>query len=134
MKEIGSSLFRAIALALVFGCAQRLVAQVPTASPSAAVEVSPGAAEVVRLAESGVGDDVVLAFIQNSTSTFNLSADQILYLKDLGISSPVITAMLGHDGAVKNQLPQEPPSVPPPSAPVEAPLTPPATYVATPPV
>src|SRR5881628_3479034 len=55
--------------------------------------VSPTVAEVIRLAESGVSEDVIMAYIQNSPGAFDLSADQILYVKDLGLSSQVTTAM-----------------------------------------
>src|SRR6266478_4295125 len=89
--------------------------------------VSPSVAEVIRLAESGTGEDVVVAYIQNSPATFNLTADNILYLKDVGVTSAMITAMLNHDSSVRNQplppAPAEqqppPPSQPPP--PQEAP-------------
>jgi hypothetical protein len=74
-----------------------------TAAP---VSISPGAAEVVKLAESGSSDDVILAFIKNSESTFNLSADGVIYLKDVGLSSPVVTAMLTHDNSLRSQTPQ----------------------------
>src|SRR5437762_14007814 len=66
-----------------------------------ATNISPAAADVIRLAESGVGDDVVLAYIQNSQSTFNLGADDVLYLRDVGVSSTVITAMLNHDTTLR---------------------------------
>ncbi|MDB6121332.1 MAG: hypothetical protein JWQ71_325 [Pedosphaera sp.] len=65
--------------------------------------LSPTAAEVVRLVESGVSDEVATAYIQGSKSYYNLSADDILYLKDVGLSSPVVTAMLSHDTALRNQ-------------------------------
>ncbi len=87
--------------------------------------VPPGVAEVIRLAESGVGDDVVVAYIQNSQVTFNLSADDVLYLRDIGLSSPAITAMLNHDRTLRNQAPPNPvPTVPveePPPAEMEPP-------------
>src|SRR5260370_482829 len=105
----------------------------PGAAPAPAV--SPSAAEVVRLAEAGTSDDVMLAYIQNSTSTFDLSADQILYLRDIGLSSPVITAMFSRDNALRTQ-PQSstydqklyPATAPPPPAPavVTAPAPEPA--------
>jgi hypothetical protein len=50
----------------------------------------------VKLAESGIGDSVILSFIENS-GTFNLGADQIVYLNDLGLSSEIVNAMLYHD-------------------------------------
>src|SRR5215510_15160569 len=54
---------------------------------SAAVpnDLSPASAEVVRLAESGVGDEVITSYIQTTKTPFALTADHILYLKDLGV-------------------------------------------------
>src|SRR4051812_34174743 len=42
------------------------------------VKLSPGAIEIVKLAQSGVGEDVMLAYITNAPSTFNLGPDQIV--------------------------------------------------------
>src|SRR5262245_54749006 len=58
----------------------------PSAPASVPTDLTVGTAEVIRLAEAGSGDDVVLAYIRNSQLPFSLSADHILYLKDLGIS------------------------------------------------
>src|SRR5437867_7182600 len=87
-----------VSLALLSGNAQPPPAPPPPdgSAPGpgvtpAPVAVSPAAAEVVRLAQSGVGDDVVLAYIQNSAGGFDLSAEQILYARDIGLSSQVIT-------------------------------------------
>ena len=44
------------------------------AQPAASANLSAPAAEVIRLAGGGVGDDVVLAYIQNSQAAFSLSA------------------------------------------------------------
>lgn len=82
------------------------------------------------MAEAGTSDDVLLAYIKNSASTFDLSADQILYLRDIGLSSPVITAMLSHDSDLRNQPPSYtydqrlyPPTAPPPADTAPAPDT-----------
>ena len=40
---------------------------------------------------------MVLAYVQNSQAPFNLSADHVLYLKDVGVPSPVVAAMLNRD-------------------------------------
>src|SRR5262245_24521870 len=61
-------------------------------------------AEVIRLAESGVDQSVMLAFVTNSTATFNLGPEEIIYLNDVGIPSPVITAMIQRDHALANLL------------------------------
>ena len=149
IRTIRGGLVASITLPLLTGCAQPQPVpiavdpppgQVISAGPQASEPtLSPGVAEVIRLAQSGVGEEVVLAYIQNSSEPFNLNADQILYLKDLGISSQVTTAMLNRDAVLQSQ-PQiaqasPPPSEPPPqpTVPVEAPLTPPPVEVAPPP-
>ena len=113
-------------------------APAPAPATTPAPAVSPAAAEVVRLAEAGTSEDVILAYIQNDTAPFDLSADQILYLRDVGVSSPVITAMLSRDTTLKGQgaaAPAPMPAQAPPPAAVEAPLVPqtPVEYVSSPP-
>jgi hypothetical protein len=66
--------------------------------------IAPAASEVLRLAQAGTSDAVLLAFVQNSPAIFNLSADNILYLKDLGLSSQVLAGMLNHDTLLRNRL------------------------------
>ena len=126
-----------VALPLSYGCAEApatstTVIEAPVAPPPPA-EVAPApapgpalsapAAEVVRLASAGTREDVVISYVQNSAAPFDLSADQILYLRDLGISPQVTTAMLNRDSALHSQ-PQVytynqtayAPTVPPPAA------------------
>ena len=141
IKWVG--LVTALAFPLVSGYAQTPEAPVPgvaaQAQATAPVNLSPGAAEVVRLAGSGVSDDVVLAYIQNSQAPFNLSADAVLYLKDIGLSPQVISAMLSHDSTLRNQPQQYAPAAPvqatpPPVAPeTAAPAEPPPPATAPPP-
>ena len=66
-------------------------------------QLSTRAAEVIRLTESGVEEGVVRAYIENSQSPFELSAEDIVYLKDLGIQAPVIAAMVRHDTKLRDQ-------------------------------
>ncbi len=96
--------------------------------------LSVAAGQILNMAESGVSDDVILAYIQNDTATFNLSADDVTYLRDEGLTSAVIDAMMNRDKA----LAQQPPanytqqlyggSPPPLPAPVAS-DTPPPAYV-----
>jgi len=75
-----------------------------TTPPAKAPAILPSSAdEVVRLAQSGVGDSVVLAFIDQSQSYYNLSGADITALKNAGVSSEVLTAMLNHDNALRAQ-------------------------------
>lgn len=88
-----------------------------------APRLSPGAAEVAKLARAGLGEDVMLAYIGNVNGTFNLGSDQIVFLNDLGVSSTVVKAMIQSDdqyraaaqayAAGNQQAPSAPPAPPP---------------------
>ena len=69
-------------------------------------------AEIVRLAESGMSDEVLLAYIQKSPAVQPLTADQILYLRDLGISATILTALIEYRPTAPPQ--SEPAQVPAP--------------------
>jgi len=90
-----------------------------TTAPAAASHAW-GVGEVVKLAHSGVTDDVILAYVKGSQSAYNLSVSDILSLKGDGLSAPVITAMLQHDVALRKEGEQKlsPPALAP--APVAA--------------
>jgi hypothetical protein len=91
---------------------------VPPSAATAADNISqPGSrlshytAEIVRLAQSGIEDSVILAFI-DASGAFQLRADQIVYLNDLGVSSEVVAAMLQRDRAITaTQTPASIPSI-----------------------
>ena len=76
---------------------------------SAPADLSPNVQEVLKLTKAHMGDDVVLAYIHNSGVSYNLSADDILYLNSQGVSQPVISALL----QAKSAVPAPPPSAPP---------------------
>ena len=67
-----------------------------TASTSAgsSVQLSSGVPEVLKLARSNVNNDTIVAFVGNSKKTYNLSANEIVYLRQQGVSDRVLTAML----------------------------------------
>ena len=71
--------------------------RIPPVSAPANLSLSPGISEVVKLAQAGLGEEVIFAYVDKFTGSFQLGADQILYLKDLGVSENVITTMLKHD-------------------------------------
>jgi len=77
--------------------------------------LSPGVQEVVKLSQAHMSDDVILSYIRNSGVSYNLSADDILYLNSQGVSQPVLSALLKAraDGATPSPAP--PASVPPPN-------------------
>jgi hypothetical protein len=126
----------------------------PSGQSAVVPDLSPGTAQVVKLAQSGVGDDVVLAYVQNSQVPFNLSADGVVYLKDLGVSDAVTAAMINHDkalpqptqynydqrayppanpGAAPEPIYQPPIQAQPPVAQPDQSAPPPPAYVSNPP-
>jgi hypothetical protein len=72
-------------------------------APGTPANLSPGAAQVVRLAKAGVGDDVLAAYIRSTQTPFNLSADDVLYLRNSGLSAAILSTMLNHDGSLRTQ-------------------------------
>jgi hypothetical protein len=50
------------------------------------------------MANQGVGEDVILAAVERSDGTYNLTADQIVQLKQAGVKEKVIAAMLRKKG------------------------------------
>lgn len=69
----------------------------PAPAATAQDRVSPWLAELIKLADRGMDDSVLLPFVANTEGTFNLTPDQIIRLSARGVSSAVINAMLVHD-------------------------------------
>jgi hypothetical protein len=82
---------------------EQRISTAPAKKVSAEIEVpanlkpSPATAEIIKLANAGVEESVMLSFVTNSVGTFNLRAEEIIYLNDIGIPSGVVTAMLQRD-------------------------------------
>lgn len=71
---------------LVAACA--LLAAVPVAAETLNNQT------IVTLSGAGLGDEAIIAKIKSSTGAYDLSTDQIIALKQKGVSGPVIAAML----------------------------------------
>ncbi|HEY3762725.1 MAG TPA: DUF6600 domain-containing protein [Verrucomicrobiae bacterium] len=54
-------------------------------------------AQIVHLAQSGVDESVLISYAGNSPTPFSLTADQIIYLKDIGVPDTVVQAMIQRD-------------------------------------
>ena len=61
------------------------------------LQLSPALADVIKLVQGGVGEQVLMAHITNSTDIFYVGSTEILYLHDLGVPSDIITALIQHD-------------------------------------
>jgi hypothetical protein len=55
---------------------------------------SEGVDEILKLAAAGVGEEVLLAFVETSPVAYDISVDEIIQLKDLGLPQTVLAAML----------------------------------------
>lgn len=73
------------------------------AQNSTDVHLPYGAPQVLQLSKAGINDGTILTYIQNSGTTYNLNADQIVYLKQQGVSDTVINAMINQRTAVSAQ-------------------------------
>jgi len=61
--------------------------------------LSPDLAPIVRLARAGVGEDVMMAFILRSPVEYYPSAEEIVLLKDLGVTDKALALLLKPPGA-----------------------------------
>jgi hypothetical protein len=70
------------------------VAVAAPVSEARPVQLSSGAAEILKLRRAKLSDEVITAFVKNSGRTYTLSTSEILYLHEQGVPDPVVTAML----------------------------------------
>jgi hypothetical protein len=99
------------------------------AQPTPATQ-SPQVQEIVKLTQAKMSDDVIISYIKNANTPYNLSADDILYLNGQGVSQPVISALLATKSSAAPQAPVAT-SAPVPPVPAQ-PQTPPAPQVVAP--
>ena len=93
------------------------VANIPSTATvkATAPRLAYGAQQILRLGQADVGDDIIIAYIKNSANGYSLNPEQILYLRQQGVSGLVITTMLNQP---KTGLSEDasPPPVPSPTA------------------
>src|SRR5262245_2187472 len=97
----------AIVGATVFGAVSPAAAEVSPAAATSSeqVQLSYGVEDVLKLVRAKVGEDVIVAFVQNSGRRYTLTASEIVFLQKEGATDRVITAML-------NQNQRPPPAAP----------------------
>jgi hypothetical protein len=101
----------------------------PAAVSASVPPLSYGALQILQLKQAKIGDDTIIAYIQNSRNNYALDANQIIYLRQQDISEAVITMMLNQPKpAVATAASAT--SVPQPAA-STATVAPAATYVQT---
>jgi hypothetical protein len=66
----------------------------PAAGSAAVPQLAYGVPQILQLAKANVGDETIIAYIKNSGNSYGLNADQIIYLRQQGVSDAVVRAML----------------------------------------
>jgi len=94
------------------GMAQNVASPLPNAAPAtnsalAAAPLSRASSEIVKLSVAGVAESTLLVFIDRS-GAFDLNAEQITHLMALGVSAPIIVAMIQHDQQFTSRSQPEP--------------------------
>ena len=80
------------------------------------VQLSHSAEDILKLSRAKVGDDVIIAFIQGGSRRFDLTASEIVRLRNEGVSDRVLAAMVNPQSPTP-PAPQPPPQ---PAAPASA--------------
>lgn len=75
----------------------RITNAVPVGTQTAEADSGSAYEELVRLVQAGVDQSVILTYVENSLRFFDLDADRIIYLADLGAPSGIIEAAMGRD-------------------------------------
>lgn len=88
-----------------FFIALALLAGVPAGAETLTLDT------VVTLAQTGIGDEAVIAKIKSSGTHYDLSVEQMLDLKRKGVSGPIIAALMG-PGTVQLSQDSPDPAVP----------------------
>lgn len=76
-------------------------------SPGAAIATTPslpsGVSEVMKLFRGGITADIIANYVNNSTLSFYLNADNIIFLQQQGLPASVLTAMIQRYGELQRQ-------------------------------
>lgn len=79
-------------------------ADTKTAELAAPAGLSKGASDVVKLLRAGKPDNVLNFYVKYSELDYRLSADDVIYLKSVGVSTNLITTMMETDAERQKAL------------------------------
>lgn len=98
------------------------VAQPPAAVPAPApINLSPGLRDITKMLDAKVDASIIQAYIKNSPTLYNPTANEIIALKQRGVPDEIITSLLQRGAEVRSQL-----AANANAAPATAPMAPPA--------
>ena len=98
-------------------------------------KLSWGLDDVVKLSKAGVDESVILTYVQNSGVAYNPTAQDVIQLRELGVSPQVTAALMQHGSEVRQaataEAQKQAQAAPPAPAPAQpAPVYSAPTYVA----
>ena len=140
-RNFGNSFLAVAAITALVLLAGNAVAQdSATAQPMVASQPAPqlsyGVPQVLQLVQAKVSDGIIVSYIQNSSTIYSLTASEIVYLKQQGVSDNVLNAMLNQRSRLAGSTESAPmtASAPVAGAPASSDQTytasaPPVTYV-----
>jgi hypothetical protein len=70
------------------------VAATPAVQPVVQERLPYGVDDVLKLSRAQVNEDIILNYVQNSGTIYNLGPNDIVYLRNAGVSDRVVNAML----------------------------------------
>jgi hypothetical protein len=88
------------------------IAQSDAAPPPPAWRVPYGVQEILTLTRAQIGETLVMNYISNSGTIYNLQAMDIVHLRDQGVSERIIGVMLEQKARVVAEAKVEAPAVP----------------------
>ena len=89
------------------------VAPVPAPSDAAPARLPYGVEDVLKLSRAQISEEIIQNYVQSSGTVYNLSPNDIVYLRNQGVSDRVVTAMLDQRKRASESVAQ---SAPPPAA------------------
>ncbi len=112
------------------GSPQVVVSQAPAAAPAAlpaplASDAAPaklpyGVEDVIKLSRAQISDDIIQNYVQNSGTVYNLSPNDLVYLRNQGVSDRVVATMLEQRSRLATATAQSAPAPGAASAPASA--------------
>ena len=118
MANLAVIVMACIALSGPFGMlATTARAQTPANGQATAVSLPPGMVDVIGLTKAGFSEDGILAKVKSAGQSYDLTTEQMIYLKNQGVSENIISALLQAGPATTPPPPVNTPSVttPPPT-------------------
>jgi hypothetical protein len=101
----------------------------PQTQVEARIQFSAGIPEILRMIDAKVEGSVILAYIDSSPTAYNPSASEIIMLRDQGVSSEILAALLKHGSEVRARaIASAPPAQPTPPTATPYPQSPDYSY------